>query len=74
MRKFFYVLLFFFSFALILSAQDYSVNLKNIELKNFVKFVSEFTNTNIVYKENELRGKITIDTIGPNKIGFLTFQ
>ncbi len=62
MRKFFYVLLFFFSFALILSAQDYSVNLKNIELKNFVKFVSEFTNTNIVYKENELRGKITIDT------------
>ncbi len=63
MRKcFLRFLILFFALSTILSAQDYNVNLKNIELKNFVKFVSEFTNTNIVYKENELRGKITIDT------------
>ncbi len=40
----------------------YDVNLKNIKLKDFVKFVAEFTGKNIVYNERDLRGEITIDT------------
>lgn len=45
-----------FSFA------EYNVNLKNISMKDFVKFVSEFTDTNFVFDEKDLVGQVTIDS------------
>ena len=45
-----------------LSFAEFNVNLKNISLLDFVKFVSEFTNTNFVYDEKDLKGEITIDS------------
>jgi general secretion pathway protein D len=41
---------------------EYNINLKNISLLDFVKFVSEFTNTNFVYNEKDLKGEVTIDS------------
>ncbi len=45
-----------------LTYAEYNVNLKNISLVDFVKFVSEFTNTNFVYNEKDLSGEVTIDS------------
>ena len=61
-RKFFLIFFMLFFISSFGFSQEYNVNLKNIELKDFVKFVSEFTNTNIVYRESDLRGKLTVET------------
>jgi len=45
--------------------QDYTVNIKKIKLSEFVKFVSEFTNTNFVYNPEILRGEISINSPAP---------
>lgn len=39
---------------------NYSVNFKNIPMKDFIIFVSEFTGKNIIYNENDIRGNVTV--------------
>jgi len=48
-----------------LENQSYTVNIKKIKLSEFVKFVSEFTNTNFVYNPEILRGEISINSPAP---------
>lgn len=48
-----------------LEKQSYTVNIKKIKLSEFVKFVSEFTNTNFVYNPEILRGEISINSPAP---------
>ncbi len=56
-----------------LQNQDYTVNIKRIKLSEFIKFVSEFTNTNFVYNPEILRGEISINSPAPmNKQDLLT--
>ena len=38
----------------------YDVNFNNITMKEFVSFVASFTNTNIIYKDSDLRGNVSI--------------
>ena len=40
--------------------KNYSVNFKNIPMKDFIVFVSEFTGKNIIYNENDIRGNVTV--------------
>lgn len=60
---------FIFICALFLSfnayAQDngtYAVNFKNVPMKDFITFVSEFTGKNVIYNEADLRGNVTISS------------
>ena len=61
--------IFIVIFALLLSfnayAQDngtYAVNFKNVPMKDFITFVSEFTGKNVIYNEADLRGNVTISS------------
>lgn len=66
MRRILYLILFIVAFIFVfindLYAQksDYTVNFKNIPMKDFVTFVSEFTGKNVIYNEADLRGNVTI--------------
>ncbi|MDR2869549.1 MAG: type II secretion system secretin GspD [Deferribacteraceae bacterium] len=40
--------------------EKYDVNFNNITMKEFVTFVSSFTNTNIIYNDSELRGNVSV--------------
>ena len=41
---------------------DYAVNFKNVPMKDFITFVSEFTGKNVIYNESDLRGNVTISS------------
>ena len=41
---------------------DYTVNFKNVPMKDFITFVSEFTGKNVIYNEADLRGNVTISS------------
>lgn len=41
---------------------DYAVNFKNVPMKDFITFVSEFTGKNVIYNEADLRGNVTISS------------
>ena len=44
------------------SQNSYNVNFKNVPIKDFLTFVSEFTGRNMVYNEADIKGTITIDS------------
>lgn len=63
------ILLLLVSFAFTAAAQNtqqdrtmggYDVNFNNITMKEFITFVASFTNTNIVYKDADLKGNVSI--------------
>lgn len=66
MRKKLFLLQFLFAvfFACSGYAQqnDYAVNFKNVPMKDFITFVSEFTGKNVIYNEADLRGNVTISS------------
>ncbi len=66
MRKKLFLLQFLFTvfFACDVYAQqnDYAVNFKNVPMKDFITFVSEFTGKNVIYNEADLRGNVTISS------------
>jgi general secretion pathway protein D len=41
---------------------QYDVNFNNMNLKEFVQFVAEFTGKNFVYDENDLKGTVTVQS------------
>jgi len=41
---------------------NYNVNFKNVPIKDFLTFVSEFTGKNMIYNEADIRGNITIES------------
>lgn len=43
-------------------SQDLEAQFKNVSLKDFLLFISEFTGKSIVFDESQLKGNITIDT------------
>ncbi|BAI80775.1 general secretion pathway protein D [Deferribacter desulfuricans SSM1] len=55
-------LIVFTFIALASFAENFDANFKNVSLKDFLLFVSEFTGKSIVYDESKIRGQITIDT------------
>ena len=59
MKKVIFIL---FIFALPAFGSEIDAKFKNISLKEFLLFVSEFTGKSIVYDENSLKGTVTIDT------------
>lgn len=44
------------------SESNYAVNFKNVPMKDFITFVSEFTGKNVIYNEADLRGNVTISS------------
>ena len=66
MKKKLFLLQFLFAvfFACSCYAQqnDYAVNFKNVPMKDFITFVSEFTGKNVIYNEADLRGNVTISS------------
>lgn len=64
MRKklFFTILVVFFAFSAYAQDSNYAVNFKNVPMKDFITFVSEFTGKNVIYNEADLRGNVTIST------------
>lgn len=50
----------FFSFSVM--AEDIDAQFKNVSLKDFLLFVSEFTGKSVVYDENSISGNITIQS------------
>ena len=66
MIKKLFVSLLFFIFLLTtlvneVSAQKYDVNFKNVPIKDFIIFVSEFTGKNVIFDEAGIRGNVTIN-------------
>ncbi|MGA1863207.1 type II secretion system secretin GspD [Deferribacter thermophilus] len=55
-------LIVFTFIALVSFAENFDANFKNVSLKDFLLFVSEFTGKSIVYDESQIRGQITVDT------------
>lgn len=42
-------------------AQKYNVNFKNVPMKDFITFVSEFTGKNVIFDEASIRGNVTVN-------------
>lgn len=42
-------------------AQKYNVNFKNVPMKDFITFVSEFTGKNVIFDEGNIRGNVTVN-------------
>ena len=62
MRKklFFTILVLLFALNIYAQENTYAVNLKNVPMKDFITFVSEFTGKNVIYNEADLKGNVTI--------------
>lgn len=56
------LIILFFAYNLYAQQNDYSVNFKNVPMKDFVTFVSEFTGKNVIYNESDLKGNVTISS------------
>lgn len=52
----------FFAYNGYAQQNDYAVNFKNVPMKDFITFVSEFTGKNVIYNEADLRGNVTISS------------
>ena len=52
----------FFACNIYAQQNDYAVNFKNVPMKDFITFVSEFTGKNVIYNEADLRGNVTISS------------
>ena len=52
----------FFACNIYAQQNDYAVNFKNVPMKDFITFVSEFTGKNVIYDEADLRGNVTISS------------
>ena len=52
----------FFACNIYAQQNDYAVNFKNVPMKDFITFVSEFTGKNVIYNESDLRGNVTISS------------
>ncbi len=59
----------FFFLAVLLSASavfgagnKYNVNFKNVPMKDFITFVSEFTGKNVIFNEADIRGNVTVNS------------
>lgn len=64
MKKKLLLTIFILLFSINLYAQEstYAVNFKNVPMKDFITFVSEFTGKNVIYNESDLRGNVTISS------------
>ncbi|MBZ4644169.1 MAG: ral secretion pathway protein [Deferribacteraceae bacterium] len=60
MKKILLIIMVFFSFSVM--AEDIDAQFKNVSLKDFLLFVSEFTGKSVVYDENSISGNITIQS------------
>ncbi|MBZ4671826.1 MAG: ral secretion pathway protein [Deferribacteraceae bacterium] len=60
MKRFFILLIMLVSFYSI--AADIDAQFKNVSLKDFLLFVSEFTGKSVVYDENSISGNLTIQS------------
>ena len=62
MRKklFFTILVLLFALNIYAQENTYAVNFKNVPMKDFITFVSEFTGKNVIYNEADLKGNVTI--------------
>ncbi len=59
------------------SQSSYNVNFKNVPIKDFLTFVSEFTGRNMIYNEADIKGTITIDSqkeMNPREVLSLFFS
>lgn len=64
MTKKYLSFIFVFLFSLMIaeaSAQKYNVNFKNVPMKDFITFVSEFTGKNVIFDEANIRGNVTVN-------------
>lgn len=55
------VLFLIFLFSADAFAQKYNVNFKNVPMKDFITFVSEFTGKNVIFDEGSIRGNVTVN-------------
>ena len=64
MRKklFFTILVLLFALNIYAQENTYAVNFKNVPMKDFITFVSEFTGKNVIYNEADLKGNVTISS------------
>lgn len=54
-------LVIFFAMSGEVFAQKYNVNFKNVPMKDFITFVSEFTGKNVIFNEADIRGNVTVN-------------
>ncbi len=66
MRKFL-IILYFFSILILRSESNFYLNFNNVDIKTFIKFISELTKENYVIDPN-VRGTITIYSTTPVQI------
>ena len=62
MRKFLVVIIVTILLPFYAFSQDVQAQFKNVSIKDFLLFISEFTGKSIVFDESQLKGNITLDT------------
>lgn len=53
------LIVFFITYAY---GEDYNVNFKNVPMKDFITFVSEFTGKNVIFNESDIKGNVTVNS------------
>jgi len=57
-----FVLICFLAFSSFAMAAEVNVNFRDMEMQEFVSFVSEFTGKNFVYDKKDLKGQVSIES------------
>lgn len=58
-----FVIVALISYSMVFAQESkYNMNFKNVPMKDFVTFVSEFTGKNVIFNESDIRGNVTVNS------------